>query len=211
MRLKLGWPATLCEPSILSEPVVLHPNRVRDARRWREIRIRNSQWLSPWEMRDPDSPDHYESSCTSYLRAVTAKRCEAWLGHLLPWGVSFGDELVGQLWIGQITWGPERTGCIGAWMDERFARRGIMTVALAMAVDHCFRDLGLHRLEANIRPENTASRQGIEKLGFREEGLKVRQAYVGGAWRDHLCYGLTAEEAPDGLMTRLRGQTVRER
>jgi [ribosomal protein S5]-alanine N-acetyltransferase len=204
MRLKWGWPATLREPNALSKPVVLHPNRIRDARKWREIRERNTQWLSPWEMRDPESPHYYRSSCTSYLIALALARCEALVGHTLRWAVSFGDELVGEVWIGQIAWGGERSGCLGAWIDERFARHSIMTIAVAMAVDHGFRDLGLHRIEANIRPENTASRQGMEKGGFRVEGLRVRQAFVEGAWRDHLCYALTAEEVPDGALARMR-------
>ena len=64
--------------------------------------------------------------------------------------------------------------------------------------------VGLHRVEASIRPENTASRRVVEKLGFRDEGVRVRQLHINGAWRDHLCYALTAEEVPQGLMPRWR-------
>ena len=42
-----------------------------------------------------------------------------------------------------------------------------------MALDHCFFVVGLHRVEATIRPENHASRRVVEKLGFREEGLRA--------------------------------------
>jgi ribosomal-protein-alanine N-acetyltransferase len=73
-----------------------------------------------------------------------------------------------------------------------------------MAVDHCFGVIGLHRLEASIRPENHASRRVVEKLGFREEGIRVRQLHINGAWRDHICYALTVEEVPQGLMPRWR-------
>jgi ribosomal-protein-alanine N-acetyltransferase len=44
----------------------------------------------------------------------------------------------------------------------------------------------------------------VEKLGFREEGIRVRQLHINGAWRDHVCYALTAEEVPQGLMSRWR-------
>jgi ribosomal-protein-alanine N-acetyltransferase len=44
----------------------------------------------------------------------------------------------------------------------------------------------------------------VEKLGFREEGIRVRQLHINGAWRDHVCYALTAEEVPQGLMPRWR-------
>jgi [ribosomal protein S5]-alanine N-acetyltransferase len=198
MRLKPGRPATLREASLLDKPIVLRPHRVTDARAWREIRVRNAQWLRPWEMTDPESPK-YPVSVRSYLGMLAGMRCEALLGRALPWAVTFGGELVGNLTIERIVWGSERTGQIAGWIDARHARHGIMTIAAAMAVDHALRDLGLHRITANIRPENTPCRVGIaEKLGFREEGLWVRQAYVDGAWRDHLCYALTAEEVPHG-------------
>ena len=66
-------------------------------------------------------------------------------------------------------------------------------------LDHCFFTVGLHRLEANIRPENTASRRVVEKLGFREEGIRRRQLHIDGAWRDHICYALTVEDVPGGV------------
>jgi ribosomal-protein-alanine N-acetyltransferase len=73
-----------------------------------------------------------------------------------------------------------------------------------MAVDHCFFVVGLHRVEASIRPENHASRRVVEKLGFREEGIRRRHLHIDGAWRDHLCYALSVEDVPGGLMPRWR-------
>jgi [ribosomal protein S5]-alanine N-acetyltransferase len=185
----------------------MHPNRFRDARAWQELRVQNAQWLQPWETADPESPG-YPSSLKSYLTMVAAMRGEALLGRALPWAVTFGDELVGQVSIGNIVWGSERTGHLGAWIDKKYARHHIMTIAVAMAIDHCFQDVGLHRLVAGVRPENTRSRQGVEKYGFRQEGLWVRQAYVDGAWRDHLCYALTTEDVPDGIMPRCRSEVL---
>ena len=93
---------------------------------------------------------------------------------------------------------------MGYWIDESVAGRGVTPTALAMAVDHCFGVVGLHRVEASIRPENHASRRVVEKLGFREEGLRRRYLHIDGAWRDHLCYALTAEEARGGVLARWR-------
>jgi ribosomal-protein-alanine N-acetyltransferase len=44
----------------------------------------------------------------------------------------------------------------------------------------------------------------VEKLGFREEGLRRRSLHIDGAWRDHLCYAMTAEDAAGGLLPRWR-------
>ena len=38
----------------------------------------------------------------------------------------------------------------------------------------------------------------LAKLGFREEGMFRRYLDVDGAWRDHLCFAMTAEESPTG-------------
>jgi len=44
----------------------------------------------------------------------------------------------------------------------------------------------------------------VEKLGFREEGIRRRHLHIDGAWRDHLCYALSVEDVPGGLMPRWR-------
>jgi [ribosomal protein S5]-alanine N-acetyltransferase len=78
----------------------------------------------------------------------------------------------------------------------------VMPAAVAMACDHCWFGLGLHRMEINVRPENLASRRVAEKLGFREEGLRRRYLHIDGDWRDHLVYVLDAEDVPGGLHRR---------
>jgi ribosomal-protein-alanine N-acetyltransferase len=198
-----GWPVTLTEPHLLGEPVGLRPVRVSDARTWREIRVRNAPWLRPWEPTNPETPLH-RSSLGPYIAMVRAMRREARQGQAIPWVVTYGDRFVGQLTVGSITWGSARSGQVGYWIDEAYAGRGIIPTALAMAVDHCFGVIGLHRLEASIRPENHASRRVVEKLGFRDEGIRMRQLHIDGAWRNHVCYALTVEEAPQGLMPRWR-------
>ena len=62
--------------------------------------------------------------------------------------------------------------------------------------------MGLHRLEINVRPENTASLRVVDKLGFRDEGVRRRFLHIAGDWRDHRTFALTAEEVPDGLLNR---------
>jgi len=72
-------------------------------------------------------------------------------------------------------------------------------MAVAMACDHCFHELRLHRIEIVIRPENAASLRVVEKLGFRREGARPRFLHIDGAWRDHEVFALYAEEAPASL------------
>ena len=198
-----GWPVTLTEPDLLDLPVSLRPVRVKDAAAWRDTRVRNAGWLRAWEPTNPETP-LYRSSLGPYVSMARTMRREARQGLTVPWVVAFGGQFVGQLTVGSIVWGSARSAQVGYWIDEAYAGRGITPTALAMAMDHCFFVIGLHRVEATIRPENHASRRVVEKLGFREEGLRRRSLHIDGAWRDHLCYAMTAEDAAGGLMPRWR-------
>lgn len=126
-------------------------------------------------------------------------------GRALPFVVTFdGDEMVGQLTVTGIVWGSARWAQLGYWIDEPLAGRGIIPTAVAMACDHCFFTMGLHRMEVAIRPENTASLRVVEKLGFTEIGYAPRYLHIAGTWRDHRLFALTAEEVPRGVLSRLR-------
>ena len=138
----------------------------------------------------------------TFAAMVRSQRRQARQGSLLPYVVEVDGRLVGQLTVGGITWGSLCSAHIGYWIDQAVAGRGLMPTAVALATDHCFSVLHLHRIEVNIRPENTASLRVVEKLGFREEGLRRAFLHIDGAWRDHRSFALTAEEVPAGLLAR---------
>jgi ribosomal-protein-alanine N-acetyltransferase len=195
-----GWPATLRDGEI-----ELRPFRMRDAAAWSEVRLANEAWLAPWEPSGPGSwADRY--AVTAFPPVLRQLRRLARDGTTLPFAVTYRGRLVGGMTAGNIWRGSLNSCFLGYWVDGRYAGLGIAPTALALAVDHCFTSVGLHRVEANIRPENTKSRRVVEKLGFREEGLRERYLFIDGAWRDHVSYALTVEDVPHGLMRRWRAR-----
>lgn len=190
-----GWPATLQEGR-----VGLRPLRMSDRAAWLESRARNAGWLAPWEA----TPPRQTGRVLSFRAMVRSMRRQARRGTMLPFVVTYDGALVGQVTVGGITWGSLCSAHIGYWVDQRVAGRGVMPTAVALVVDHCFRTVGLHRIEVNIRPENTASLRVVEKLGFREEGTRDAFLHIAGDWRDHRSYALTADEVPGGLLARWR-------
>jgi ribosomal-protein-alanine N-acetyltransferase len=189
------WPVTLEAP-----PVGLRPLRYRDARAWHDLRARNADWLRPWDATSPDP----RLAPVSFRTMVRRFAAQARMGESLPWGLTVSGRLAGQLSVSGIVRGSAQAAHIGYWIGREYAGRGLVPTGVALAVDHCFTALGLHRVEINVRPENTASLRVVEKLGLRCEGLRERYLHIDGDWRDHLSFAVTAEEVPEGLLTRLR-------
>ena len=65
-----------------------------------------------------------------------------------------------------------------------------MFEGLSLLLNYACNSLGLHRLEANIQPENERSQRLVERCGFVNEGVSRNFLFINGAWRDHVrwCY-----------------------
>jgi ribosomal-protein-alanine N-acetyltransferase len=201
-----------------------------DASAWRELKERNRAWLTRWEATVPPGDTSGRITFRQMVRRLRAEALAGRMlpfaidyaeppdpSELLDEEAADAEHpgrrgrrpakpaahrLVGQLTVSSITWGSLRSANIGYWVDETVAGRGITPTAVALAVDHCFRAGGMHRIEVCIRPENAASLRVVHKLGFRAEGLRRGYLHIDGDWRDHEAFALTAEEVPDGLLAR---------
>ena len=90
--------------------------------------------------------------------------------------------------------GIAQAACVGYYVGAPFARQGYMTEALGLALEYAFRRLGLHRVEADIEPDNTESIRLARRVGFRREGLSRRYLKLRGRWRDHERWAFVADE-----------------
>ena len=81
--------------------------------------------------------------------------------------------------IGSIGLFPPRDGFAeaGYWTAPGGRRQGFTAEALRVLTAWAFDDLGLHRVELHVEPENVGSRGVAERAGFRPEGL-VRQRFL---------------------------------
>ena len=190
-----GWPAWLS-----SDAVSLRPLTYGDARAWRETRRANAAWLRPW---DATAPPGSNARPSSFRSLVWRLHRQARAGTTYPFAVEVDGRFAGQVTVNNIVRGSAQFASIGYWIDQRFAGRVIMPLAVAMAIDHCFLLSGLHRIEIAIRPENVNSLRVVEKLGIKECGMAPRYLHIDGDWRDHKLFGITSEECPGGLTKRI--------
>lgn len=141
--------------------------------------------------------------------------------HHLPWATPFTDEAGFNIWfarsligphvglvarerasghvvgvvnLNEIVMGAFQSAYLGYYGMAWCAGRGFMTEAVGLAVGFAFGTIGLHRVEANIQPENIRSIALVRRLGFTREGYSPRYLKIGGAWRDHERWARLADQ-----------------
>ncbi|MEU6219400.1 GNAT family protein [Streptomyces sp. NPDC047022] len=157
-----------------------HEDEPEFTSRARESRDLHHPWLSP-----PTTADDYavyaarlvgDPSRTGFLV------CEKDSG-----------DIAGFINVNNIVKGGFLSGALGYGVFAHAAGRGLMSEALDLVVRYAFGPMGLHRLEINAQPGNTASIALAQRGGFRLEGYSPKMIYIDGAWRDHERWAITAE------------------
>ncbi|MDR6793801.1 ribosomal-protein-alanine N-acetyltransferase [Pseudarthrobacter oxydans] len=161
---------------------------------------RNRGHLAPWE------PKRTDSFFTSGHQADTirAKLAQHALGTEVPWVLVQEEDdgggrvragqrtgrVVGAVTLTGIVRGPFLSANLGYWVDHEFTGQGIGTAAVLHAASYARTALGLHRIQAATLLHNTASRQILQRAGFREIGVAPDYLKIAGQWQDHLLHQL---------------------
>lgn len=191
----IGWPATLTQGDVTVRPL----SRL-DAKPWKDARKANADWLRRWDATVPPGGAERPTSFRALVRRLDRM---ARAGACMPFAIEVGGEFAGQVSVNNIVRGSAQFASVGYWLDRRYAGRGVMPLAVAMVIDHCFFTAHLHRIEVAIRPENSNSLRVMEKLGLQEYGYAPRFLHIDGEWRDHRLYAVTVEECPTRMVLRL--------
>lgn len=155
-----------------------------------DLRIRSREQLEPWEPRPVDGVSTWgEAWFGRYLAQCRTDTCQRFL--LIR---RQDDAIVGQVSLNQIFRGPFGNAIMGYWIGTGHTRRGYASRGIRLVLACAFTGLGLHRVEANIVPTNTASLALARRVGFRLEGYSPRYLQINGAWADHTRWAMTAED-----------------
>ena len=181
-----NWPILLSDGEL-----ELRPLRLRDRMKWNRVRNQNRDWLQQWEATLPTvtiGPSAAAPQLPSFFSMISTFNREARNGRSFSFVIWKGPNLIGQITLGGVIYGALRGGHIGYWIDQEFANRGYTTRAVEILTRFGFDQLGLHRIEINIRPENAPSCRVAEKAGYLFEGTRERYLHIDGQWRDHVSY-----------------------
>ena len=102
--------------------------------------------------------------------------------------------IVGVFTLSQIVRRLFQSAYLGYYAMRPFEGQGYMAEGLRLVLRHAFRRMKLHRVEANIQPENMASIALVKRAGFRLEGFSPRYLKVAGRWRDHQRWAILSDE-----------------
>lgn len=96
------------------------------------------------------------------------------------------NTIIGSVVFNNIVWGAFLSCHLGYKLDKEEINKGYITEAIQKGTEVVFNEFGLHRIEANIMPENKRSLRVVEKLGFYNEGLAYKYLKINGKWEDHI-------------------------
>ena len=94
------------------------------------------------------------------------------------------------------SWSPEHKRAEIAYYItvESFKGQGLMSEAVSAVLDYGFHQMQLHRIEALVAPDNTASLRIIKKFGFTQEGVLREHYYTNNQYEDSFVFSLLRRE-----------------
>ena len=117
----------------------------------------------------------------------------------MTWGMALpeNDRLIGKFTLFQMDPGNRRAE-VGFILNREFWGQGLMSEVLRTCIEFAISDLQIHRLEADVDPDNSASLAVLEKFGFQREGYfreRWRMNEQGrGYWADSVMLGLLQQD-----------------
>lgn len=125
------------------------------------------------------------------ISIIEGRRRRYDVGYGIRWGIYLRSS---GLYIGscgfEVLHRPWRYGEIGYELGRTHWGQGYMTEALHEIIRYGFGRLDLHRIEAQVEPENGPSKAVLRRLGFKEEGLARERGFWHGKFHDLVQFGL---------------------
>ena len=185
----------MLELQVRTPRLFIRPMREEDRGKFVKFYERSWSQMAPWFPLRP-AGETFEQTFEKTL--AKAKKGEADSSEFRLVGFTQDGELVAFFGLTQIVHGAFENAVASWCVHSEFTRQGICTDGVMGILDLAFAappvGLGLHRVQANVIPTNTASVRVAEKAGFRREGLGRNYLQINGEWRDHVFFAKLSGE-----------------
>jgi len=141
-------------------------------------------------LQDWDLP--YPRERAERLVAGHADRDDVLPGKGTQLAIDLDGQLIGDIYVGL----DEHAGVaeIGFSLAAEHHGKGYAVESVSAVVDDLVERLGVHRLVAELSPDNLASARLLERLGMTFEYFAEKSFWWRGAWDDNLFYSMTGDE-----------------
>lgn len=179
-------------PILYGRKVFLRNPQMGDFEAWASLREQSRDFLTPWEPRwsaDELTRPSFRRRIRHYQKDIRDDNGYAFFIFNI-----YDTTLLGGITLSNVRRGVTQSCTIGYWIGQPYANLGYMSDAVDTIVPFVFETLALHRLEAACLLSNGPSIHLLEKAGFQREGIARRYLRINEVWRDHLLFGLLAED-----------------
>lgn len=204
-------PGTL-EPEILAQPVLTHPLVTLEplahvhAGDLVAAAADGELWRRAWYTSVPEPEPAVMAAEIDRRMSLHAS------GAMVPWAIVVGGRAVGMTTYMHIDAATPRLEIGSTWMAVSQQGTGVNAACKLLLLARAFEDLGCVAVEFRTHFHNRQSRDAIERLGAKQDGVLRSHLLVRGALRDTVVYSIIASEWPAvrlGLEARLDARSNR--
>ncbi|MBA3237358.1 MAG: GNAT family N-acetyltransferase [Parachlamydiaceae bacterium] len=163
----------------------------RDSIKFKSFHERNMEHLSPWKSTTAESKKDHKTLLLDWGQEFEEDKAIRFLLFLKD---NPESEIIGFCNFSQIFRGPFQACYLGYQIDKNFEGKGLMSEAVAKAIEYMFEEQKLHRIMACYMPSNKKSARLLQKLGFVVEGHAKKYLLINGQWEDHILTSLTNDK-----------------
>jgi [ribosomal protein S5]-alanine N-acetyltransferase len=161
----------------------------------RLIEDRDAEVLAEHLSRDADAFERWEPFRAAEFFTVPGQHrrigrllAQHGQGGIWPAVILSGEEVIGQITVQNIEYGPVRGASLGYWVATTHQGQGYATRAVALATELMASQLRLHRAQASTQLDNVGSQHVLRNNGFSAFGVAHSHILLGGQWRDAILW-----------------------
>lgn len=163
-------------------PITLREPKLEDKTAFLQAMSRSQSFHHPW-VKSPQTSQEFDD----YFQRLQQPNQKGFL-------VCERSNIVGVFNVNEIVRGFFQSAYLGFYAVANYAGQGYMSTGLKLVLHKVFDEMKLHRLEANIQPENMSSISLVKRNGFRKEGFSPKYLKINKEWHDHERWAITYED-----------------